>query len=304
MHLAPVALFVYNRPKHTLRTLEALSKNYLSDQSELYIFSDGSKIDCDQDQLAKIKEVREIIASKKWCKTVNIIESDTNNGLASSIIIGINKVLLTSDRIIVLEDDLVCSKGFLKYMNDALTIYESDRNVMHIAGYQHPFIKLRSSTFFSNTMNCSGWGTWRRAWVQFIPDIENISKRILNKNVLIIDPLVYRICEQIRANKNGTNSTWAVKWYCTIILNNGLCLNPNISLIRNIGFDYSGSNPLMDLSLVYQKTSERIIVKRIAPRQKKCLIIYILFLKFFSSSFRIKKEMIKKMLFPRCEFYL
>ena len=39
--LAPIALFVYNRFGTTKKTVEALKKNYLASQSELFIFSDG-----------------------------------------------------------------------------------------------------------------------------------------------------------------------------------------------------------------------------------------------------------------------
>lgn len=304
MKLAPIAIFVYNRPDHTNLTLEALKNNYLSDQSELFIFSDGPKINCTQEQLSKILEVRKMIASKKWCNTVHIIESETNKGLASAIIEGINKIFLISDKIIVLEDDLVTSKGFIRYMNEALNIYSQDANVMHISGYQHPFIKLMPSTYFTNTMNCSGWATWKRAWQKLITDIDFLEKKISKKNVVLIDPLNYRICEQLKANKKGTNSTWAVKWYCTIILNNGLCLNPKTSLIKNIGFDNSGSNPLNNLKLLTQETSDYIIVKRRKNKLNNHVIILIYLMKFFSSSFHIKKEMIKKILFPRCEYYL
>ena len=41
--LAPIALFVYNRFGTTKKTVEALKKNYLASQSELFIFSDGAK---------------------------------------------------------------------------------------------------------------------------------------------------------------------------------------------------------------------------------------------------------------------
>jgi hypothetical protein len=304
LKLAPVALFVYNRPRHTELTLEALRNNYLSDQSELYIFSDAPKINCTQEQLSKILEVRKIIASKKWCNTVHIIESDSNKGLASAIVDGINKIFLTSDKIIVLEDDLVTSKGFLKYMNEALNIYSQDNNVMHVAGYQHPFIRLMPATFFTNSMNCSGWGTWKRAWQLLITNIDYLTNKIYNKNVLFIDPLNYRICEQLKANKNGTNSTWAFKWYCTIILNDGLCLNPKTSLVRNIGFDNSGSNPLFNSDLLTQKTTDNIVIKRGGNKLKIHIIIMVLLMKFFSSSLQIKKEMIKKFLLRRCKYYL
>ena len=38
--LAPVVIFTYNRPWHTQQTLEALQKNQLANESELFIYSD------------------------------------------------------------------------------------------------------------------------------------------------------------------------------------------------------------------------------------------------------------------------
>jgi hypothetical protein len=40
---APIALFVYNRPDHTRRTLGYLQKNVLAEESRLYIFADAAK---------------------------------------------------------------------------------------------------------------------------------------------------------------------------------------------------------------------------------------------------------------------
>jgi hypothetical protein len=40
---APVALFVYNRPDHTARTLEALAANGLAADTDATIFCDGAK---------------------------------------------------------------------------------------------------------------------------------------------------------------------------------------------------------------------------------------------------------------------
>ena len=41
--VAPVILFVYNRPIHTQKTLEALAANRLATSTDLIIFSDGNK---------------------------------------------------------------------------------------------------------------------------------------------------------------------------------------------------------------------------------------------------------------------
>lgn len=41
MQIAPIALFVYNRPRHVRYCIESLQKNFFADKSELFIFSDG-----------------------------------------------------------------------------------------------------------------------------------------------------------------------------------------------------------------------------------------------------------------------
>ena len=43
MELAPIVLFVYNRPEHTRACLEYLERNELAAESELYVFADGAK---------------------------------------------------------------------------------------------------------------------------------------------------------------------------------------------------------------------------------------------------------------------
>jgi len=41
-------------------------------------------------------------------------------------------------------------------------------------------------------------------------------------------------------NFSGRIDTWAIYWYATIFNHNGLCLNPVISYVENIGNDGSG----------------------------------------------------------------
>jgi dihydrodipicolinate synthase/N-acetylneuraminate lyase len=53
--LAPIALFVYNRPEHTRRTLEALRANRLAAASSLIVFSDGAK---NEKNISSVEQVR------------------------------------------------------------------------------------------------------------------------------------------------------------------------------------------------------------------------------------------------------
>ena len=138
MNLAPIVLFVYNRPWHTKQTVEALQKNELAKESELFIYCDEAK---NEDAGKSVDEVREYIDKVDGFKKVTIIKREKNWGLADSIIDGVTKIVNEYGKIIVLEDDLVTSPYFLKFMNDGLEFYKDEKKVFGITGYAFPVKK-------------------------------------------------------------------------------------------------------------------------------------------------------------------
>ena len=125
--LAPIALFVYNRPDHARRTIEALRANILANESDLIVFSDAPK---PETQVEKVVEVRQYIRQIVGFRSVTIVERESNFGLARSIVDGVTTTLKKYGRIIVLEDDMVTSPYFLTYMNEALEKYAEDDRVV------------------------------------------------------------------------------------------------------------------------------------------------------------------------------
>ncbi|MCO6496349.1 MAG: glycosyltransferase [Chitinophagaceae bacterium] len=261
-YIAPIVLFVYNRPWHTEQTLNALKTNDLADQSVLYIYADGPKKDATPEQLEKIKEVRNLIRKESWCKEVHIIESESNKGLADSIVAGVTEVVNRHGKIIVLEDDIVTSRGFLKYMNDALELYENEEKVMHISGYMYPHSENLPATFFFNVPLCWGWATWKRAWDFYNNDSLSLYKQIEEHdrwqefNRFGGDYLGY----QLKANLAGLLNTWFIKWHATTFLMDGLTLYPGKSLVQNIGFDNTGSHNAQTVSYQHDKLASEINV--------------------------------------------
>lgn len=243
MKNAPIALFVYNRPDHTRRTLEALRRNRLSDTSTLYIFADGPRTTCTPAQVENIKAVRRLIRLEQWCQKVEILESETNKGLAASIVSGVTTIASEYGRVIVLEDDLVTSMGFLSYMNDALRLYENDDRIMHVNGFNFKTSWFSRSTGLLRASHPWGWGTWHRAWQHYRPDAHQSLSAIQEK-----DPRGFDLegtahhLQELEQNVTGELKTWAVRWYASIFLQEGLCLYPRTSLVRNIGFDGTGEN--------------------------------------------------------------
>ncbi len=179
MNLAPIVLFVYNRPWHTEQALNALMQNELAGQSVLYIYADGPKENPGDEQLKNIEEVRKVIRWQQWCKEVIIIEADNNKGLAASIVDGVTEIVNKHEKVIVLEDDIVTSVGFLKYMNEALTLYKDDERVLEVSAFMFPIQSAGlPDTFFYNANSCWGWGTWKRAWKYYNNDALDLYKKL------------------------------------------------------------------------------------------------------------------------------
>ena len=253
--LAPIALFVYNRPDHTRRTLQFLKQNELAADSRLFIFSDGPK---NAKQAEKVAEVRALIKQVEGFKLVEIIERSSNLGLANSVISGVSQLMEEYGQAIVFEDDLITSPYTLRYFNDALVRYQNEVQVMHIGAYMYPLPIAESEqlpeTFFFRAATSWGWATWARAWQHFNPDVEVLMKQFDadQKHQFSIEGSM-NFWKQMQELKAGKNNSWAIRWYASIFLIGGLTLNPAHSLVSNIGHDgsgvHSGINEIYNVSI-------------------------------------------------------
>lgn len=266
--IAPIIVFVYNRPEHARSTLKAIAKNELASQSVLFIYADGPKSNATQEQIQKINKTREVIRKQQWCKEVYIIESDHNKGLAKSIISGVTEIVNNYGKVIVLEDDIVTSRGFLTYMNEALELYEKDEKVMHVSGYMYPHHKNLPETFFFNVPLCWGWATWSRAWKYFISDskhlFDHFEKSGSWKQFNAFGGKVLQ--RQLERNIDGRLNTWFVKWHASVMIREGLTLYPRKSLIENIGYDSTGMHG--EMSEAYKDE----IVEQISVHRQKIVL--------------------------------
>ena len=236
----PVALFAYNRPEHTMRTLSALAATPEAAATDLIVFCDGPGSD---QELVNVNAVRDVVRAQSGFKSVQIHSRDENVGLARSITEGISRVLSEHPSVIVMEDDIVCTPGFLSYMNHALSKYQKDAEVWHVSGWNYPDVpKLGSDdAFFWHGMNCWGWGTWADRWAHFERDPHALVDRFTKQDIERFNvENTHNFWSQVQANASGKIRTWAVFWYATIFQNNGLCLNPVVSHTTNIGFDGTG----------------------------------------------------------------
>ena len=256
-NLAPIVLFIYNRPWHTQQTVETLQKNELANESELFIYSDAAK---NEQASESVNAVREYIKTINGFKEITIILRDKNWGLANSIIDGVTKIVNEYGRIIVLEDDLVTSPYFLKFMNEGLTMYENEDKVASIHGYIYPIDNL-PNTFFIKGADCWGWATWKRAWDVFEPNgqkiLDELKSRGLEKGADFNNS--YGLTQMLKDQIKGKNNSWAVRWYMSAFLKDMLTLYPGKSYVQNIGNDDSGTHcGVSDIFRVELSTSNNI----------------------------------------------
>ena len=238
---APIVLFVYNRPWHTQQTVEALQKNKLASESELFIYSDDAKND---DARVSVDEVRKYIDNITGFKKITVIKRDKNWGLVDSIIDGVTKIVNEYGKIIVLEDDLVTSPYFLKFMNEALEFYKDEKKVWHISGWNYPIETAGlNDVFLWRLMNCWGWATWANRWEYYEKDVYKTMQEFSKDDIKRFNlDGVEDFFGQVTANYEKKINTWAIFWYATIFKKNGLCLNPAQTFVENIGLDASGAN--------------------------------------------------------------
>ena len=264
MILSPILLFVYNRPAHTRRCIESLSRNSLAVESELFIYADGAK---DQTVADEVEEVRQYIRSVKGFKKVIFIERNENWGLAKNIIDGVSTQVKKYGKVIVLEDDLVVAPHFLRFMNDALEIYQDEPKVGHIQACDFTQDASLPDTFLIKWTGSWGWATWERAWKHFNPDGKELLQELEARKLTYTFDFngKYGFTRMLRRQIEGKNNSWAIRWNASLFLKDILSLNVGRSLVQNEGFDGSGTNCGGGGLYASNLYLERLMVNKINP---------------------------------------
>ncbi len=240
MNPAPVALFVYRRPAHLRRTLEALARNRGASESRLVIFSDGARPGDEED----VAEVRRICAGVSGFAASELRCSGQNRGLSASVISGVTEMLNESGRVIVLEDDMETAPGFLSFMNKALERFAS----MPEIGAVHAFLpdppgELSRTCLFPGA-DCWGWGTWQDRWKLFNPDgselLAELRRRKLERQFDFDNSFPFTA--MLADAASGKIESWAIRWKASLFLAGKHMLQSRLPLVRNIGLDGSASH--------------------------------------------------------------
>jgi hypothetical protein len=239
----PIVIFTYKRIDSLKETIESLLASIHAEESLLYIFSDGPKNSTDEKAVA---EVRKYLKEIKGFKGIEFFFAEKNQGLANSIINGINKIFETYDSVIVLEDDLVVSKNFLTYMHSALAFYKDDPKVFSISGYNIPMVAdpdYKYDIYFTLRASSWGWATWKDRWEKVdwaVSDFKEFSnnKQLINE----FNKGGSDLFRMLKRQQLGEIDSWAIRWCYQQFKTNSYCAYPTISKIVNVGFNDTATN--------------------------------------------------------------
>ena len=283
MYYSPVIVFAYNRVGHLTKTINSLKKNIYANQTTLIIYLD----------YPKSKEVmHDYLLVKNFCKKIKgfkkkkLILRKKNFGLSKNIISALNLEIQKYKSLIILEDDMVCDKYFLKYMNFFLDAYKNDTKIASIHGYNYPLKdkKKLNNFFFLKGADCWGWGTWSTKWKIYSSNTNLLLKKIKKHN-LIRDfnfNNSYDYYKMLNDKLIKKNNSWAINWYASAFLKNKLTLYPKYSLIQNIGMDGTGIHSYQSNKFKVKLRNKPLYLnKNIIVKEDK--LARILFTNFFKS---------------------
>lgn len=239
--LAPIGVITYSRINHLKQTIEALQKNILAKESELYIFSDAPQKG-DEGIVAK---VREYIHTINGFKEVHIVERKTNGRVANGRG-GIKQLLDEYGRTIFMEDDIVTAPGFLQFMNDGLEFYKHDDRILSITGYCPPFKipkECKEEVFILQRFSAWGFSTWKEKFNPFGFELKQhgidgfLKDKQAIRNFQANGEDMYQML--LLEYNNGIDAL-DVKLMYYEYKYNMYTLFPSKSLVQNIGHDGSG----------------------------------------------------------------
>ena len=241
--LAPIALFVYNRPGHTRRTVESLRANELAQQSDLFVFADGAK---NGSVAESVGAVREYVHTIYGFRSVTVIERTRNLGLSKSIISGVTQLCNDYGRAIVVEDDVMTAPDFLVFMNCGLEQYVDETRMFSVCAFNLPIVAPQTysyDAFCSYRFLCWGWGTWKDRWDKADWSVQDFPEFIADR------------AKQKRFNQGGEDLSWLLTlqmegridswdtvWAYTHSKHDAVALLPVSSKAYNIGLDGSGTH--------------------------------------------------------------
>ncbi|WP_207495317.1 glycosyltransferase family A protein [Aridibaculum aurantiacum] len=292
---APVVIFTYNRPLHLKETLRSLQSSTGIAETDVYVYCDGPRNEQDREKQQQIVQLVEEAKQSNWSKSFQFVLSENNKGLAPSIVSGVTTLVNQYGRVIVLEDDLVVSQGFILYMNEALQAYENAGNVYAVSGYMFPISTSLKKSVLLPYISSWGWATWKQKWKIF--SLDTPPAALVKPSFALRGRFNLAHYNYHHMFMTERNKSWAINWYYQVFKRNGLSVYPSKSLVINNGFDGTGENCG---SNIFLQQTERMTDKiEVVFEDSIDIDFYNAFLKHFGTPMQKLRSIIRYVPFKR-----
>jgi hypothetical protein len=239
----PVLLTIFNRPDKTRAAIENLRQ---VGPKKLFIAADGPRPDCPED-VEKCRLARQAATTIDWTCDIETRFLDDNMGCDPAVSSAIEWFFQKVEYGIILEDDGIPHPHFFAFCGELFEPYSADERIMQISALS-PYDprKYPYDYHFSQMFRCGGtWGTWRRAWKHYTPDMtrysDNQAFAILgsyNRDYTILIQQYRKFLDF----KKGIFNNWDFQWNMACYAQNGLSIVPEKNLMLNIGFDQDSTH--------------------------------------------------------------
>lgn len=233
----PILFLVFNRLDTTKEVFNQIKK---MKPSKLYVAADGARVDkLGEDKV--VNEVKQyILDGIDWDCEVQTLFRELNLGCKNAVYQALKWFFNHEEMGIILEDDCLPNEEFFYFCEELLVKYKDDMRIWHIGGYNQftPLTEVRDSYVFSHQMSCWGWATWRSRVANYEVQVPELDKEYIMSNMVPnYHSLLFNHMLKDFVHFSEVNNTWDYQWYLNIIVNNGLCIIPKYSLIKNLGLD-------------------------------------------------------------------
>ncbi len=243
--LAPLAVCAFNRPSSLRVTLEALAACELAGDTRLYVYVDGPRNGV-EGEAQRVDETIAVARAATGFKSVEVTISSQNKGLAASIIGAATQLLSQWGRVIMVEDDLYCSRSFLRYMNQMLDTFQDDPRVMQVSGYGCKITRPRDyqwDVYLNRRAHSWTWATWRDRWETVDWQVEDFDELSASRSAIrAFNRGGSDLYGMLRGWREGRNNSWFVRFTYAMHKQGRYTVCPVRSLVRNDGFGEGATN--------------------------------------------------------------
>lgn len=295
MRKAPVVLIAFNRPDMFRRVMNGvLSADDVADR-DMFVFIDGPRNEPERAKCAEVCRVAESFRGQ--LHNLTVVARDSNLGCRRNIVESITQVSKTYGRVIVVEDDILVSRTFFTYMDEALGMYEGDQRIWCVNGFRNLGLKIPrdiEADVYLDARNWSwGWGTWYDRWSKVDFDMKEWPRIAADPQLRAkIDSCGRELLYMAERQASGGLNTWDIQCTVHMILNGLYAIEPKVLLSKSMGFGddsthCTGANPELATAPYYNIRPR--LVAEIGPDHR-----ILDQLRFATSDIRLMSRIVRK----------